>query len=382
MRKSVIVLVLVASLGLLLQGCKKKQIKWRRTGVGRLTAALPPQEFSPDPLARADPDLVAVTVMTRNLYLGADLAPAMAAVLGDPDSVPAAVAQVWADVRATDFHARAELLAGEIEARNPALVGLQEVALWRLQTPADSVTAHPRPAKAVQYDFLKILLKVLRSRGLRYRAVAASTNFDVEFPGIVGEGLSDVRYTDRDVILARRGVPVSRRARGLFATRLVLPVGDAGLALQGSWTSVDAKVGDRKFRFINTHLEDGYEEIQRAQLAEILAGPGATELPVIVVGDFNSDGVNGYAPAVHGDAVAAGLVDSWTEISAAAGLTWGHAPLLDNASSAFSYRLDYVFHTAGIRATGADVVGEEPADRVAGLWPSDHAGVVVDLVIE
>jgi hypothetical protein len=29
----------------------------------------------------------------------------------------------------------------------------------------------------------------------------------------------------------------------------------------------------------------------------------------------------------------------------------------------------------GFRAVGAGIVGEEPGDRLNGLWPSDHAGV-------
>jgi hypothetical protein len=36
-----------------------------------------------------------------------------------------------------------------------------------------------------------------------------------------------------------------------------------------------------------------------------------------------------------------------------------------------------------VQARAAAVVGGRPGDRTAGgLWPSDHAGVVVDLVLE
>ncbi len=53
-----------------------------------------------------------VTVMTRNLYLGADLTPAIGAILsGDPNEVPPAVSKVWANVVATDFPTRAKTLS-------------------------------------------------------------------------------------------------------------------------------------------------------------------------------------------------------------------------------------------------------------------------------
>jgi endonuclease/exonuclease/phosphatase family metal-dependent hydrolase len=357
--------------------------RFRVFGLLGAVAVAVPGAMVPPAAAKTAPGPVELRVMTRNLYLGADLGPAIMAFAGDPASVPAAVAEVYAGVQATDFNVRAEGLADEIQAGNPDLVSLQEVATWRTQSPADSVTDHPRPAKTVEYDFLKILLKALKARGLRYRVASSQTGQDVELPGFIGAGLVDVRYTDRDVILARKGVGASRRQGAVFSTLLEIPLSETtSLPVVRTWTSVDAKVGGRKFRFIATHLEDGVEPIQEAQLAEILAGPAATDLPVVMAGDFNTDPVNGYSPAVHADAIAGGFTDSWTEVSGAPGLTWGHAPALDNPAADFSYRLDYVFHSAGITATGADIVGEEPADRVGGLWPSDHAGLVIDLLIQ
>ena len=48
-----------------------------------------------------------LTVMTQNVYVGADLTPAIAAILsGDPSQIPPAVSQVWANVQATDFPTR------------------------------------------------------------------------------------------------------------------------------------------------------------------------------------------------------------------------------------------------------------------------------------
>ena len=66
-----------------------------------------------------------VSVMTRNLYLGADLTP----VLSAANPITGIVSVVNA-VAATDPAARMAAVAREIAARHPLLVGLQEVASW------------------------------------------------------------------------------------------------------------------------------------------------------------------------------------------------------------------------------------------------------------
>lgn len=116
-------------------------------------------------------------VMTRNLYLGADLAPVLAAT--GQQALVAAVTAVYANVQATNFPERAKVLADEIADGDPHLVGLQEAALWRSQTPADPSSS----ATHVEYDFLKILLRELSARGKHYRAVAEVTvGSDFEAP--------------------------------------------------------------------------------------------------------------------------------------------------------------------------------------------------------
>lgn len=47
----------------------------------------------------------------------------------------------------------------------------------------------------------------------------------------------------------------------------------------------------------------------------------------------------------------------------------------------FTQRLDLVLFSGAFRVKDADVVGATLLDRIpAGMWPSDHAGVVVTLV--
>ncbi len=95
--------------------------------------------------------------MTRNLYLGADLGPAIAAK--DTCAAIDAGGKILNDVDASDFTKRAPLLAAEIKQNQPDLVGLQEAALWREQEDADFTAT---PATQVRYDFLKTLLEPAR----------------------------------------------------------------------------------------------------------------------------------------------------------------------------------------------------------------------------
>ncbi len=54
---------------------------------------------------------------------------------------------------------------------------------------------------------------------------------------------------------------------------------------------------------------------------------------------------------------------------------------LCNTDSVLSDRRDFVLFRHGpFKVMNAQVVGANPADRTpSGLWPSDHAGVVVEL---
>jgi endonuclease/exonuclease/phosphatase family metal-dependent hydrolase len=316
-------------------------------------------------------------VMTRNLFLGADLTPAYKALAAPdgPAALPAAVASIFNPgappgvVQRTDFATRAVALADEVEAALPDLIGLQEAAVWRA-------------GDAVASDHLELLEAELGRRGLRYRRVAAKVNGDIALPSAAG---FSVGLTDREAILAREDtdgeLALSNLQTGGFATTLPLHTAHGTFALARGWMSVDVSLREVSVRFINTHLEvarpPAAAAVQLAQAGELVDGPARTALPVVMVGDFNSRPGRPTYDALR----AAGFDDAWTRANpdGPAGLTCCHAQPLDDPADALRGRIDLVLTRGGIAATEAFVVGDGPGDFRAGLWPSDHAGVVATL---
>jgi endonuclease/exonuclease/phosphatase family metal-dependent hydrolase len=335
----------------------------------------------------------AVTVMTRNLYVGADISPAVAALAsGSPSAIITAASTIWAGVLSTNFPERAEALADEIANAQPLLIGLQEVSLFRTGAP-DSFLGNPTRAEAVALDYLGILLGELDERGLHYAPAAVTQNADAEVTGFVAPGvLRDIRLTDRDVILARTDLPASQlRLSNVqaanFTTNLTVPIGSTGQVFTNlcGWGAVDVQVRGKTFRFINTHLQAEspnplVNAVQVAQAREILTGPAGTPLPVILVGDFNSR-ADGTGTATYGLLRGAGFDDAWSQTHPKEpGNTFGHDADLRNATADFTQRIDLILYRGDLRAFDADVVGDELSERTpSGLWPSDHGGVVATL---
>lgn len=307
-------------------------------------------------------------VMTQNLYLGADLDPALAAI---PALLPVAVEAFWASVQATDFPSRAKIVATTIQSASPDIVGLQEVSLWRRQDPSDFSTVPFPDATEVVYDFLALLQAELTARGLAYDAVAINTNADIELPGASGK---DYRLTDRDVILVKTTLPVVAAANGTYpqADLAVVTAAGTSFPIRRGWTSVDFRAGGKTMRLVNTHLEAVSTTVAGRQAVDIVGIAQTTRQPTILSGDMNlTPGSPGYGNFV---APGTGLVDSGNEIAGGTALTCCWDPLL--TSGAFSTRIDLVFHNAGVHATHFQVV-DQTETTASGLHASDHAGVVV-----
>jgi endonuclease/exonuclease/phosphatase family metal-dependent hydrolase len=330
-----------------------------------------------------------VRVMTRNIYIGTDVDVVLKT--STPDSIPILAAQAFQVLQSTNFPERAVSLAKEIAFTRPHLVGLQEVSKIRLQDPGDLLDGGTTPAEYVLMDYLEIFMATLGAMGLDYQVAAKIENVDVELPMVIPDGsvpvgyhFADVRVTDYDVILARHDVMVSNETEQNYQVNL--KIDDLGIELKRGYVAVDAKIGKQTYRFVNTHLEPFYLPVRQAQLQELLTSLSGENLPVIMVGDFNTQAPNGETYiSVTGN----GFTDTWTENILPfnpEGLTYGHDPNLRNAFPDFWERIDFIFTRDGADGSVfknkslAIVVGDEQFNRTeTGLWPSDHAGVVAQL---
>ena len=328
-----------------------------------------------------------LTVMTRNLYLGSSLAPALEAKT--PTAFVEAVARIYATVQYTDFPARAEAIADEIDAEAPDLIGLQEVTKWT------TAGVNPPPG----YDFLAILESDLAARGLDYSVAAVAHNANIgpaplalAEQGCVQPGPTitcTVQLEDRDVILVNDDTPGltwSNPQSGHYTAQEVIasPVGP--LSFERGWASIDAKLNRKPFRFVDTHLEtEAAPAVQEAQAAEFLAGPGKGGT-IVATGDFNSAS-DGSTTTSYAQLTAPGKFrDAWDEAQLGPGSSCcqesNTPPLapgaLNNPVSTLETRIDLILSRGAARSDGdeAELVGDTPFQATPPFRPSDHAGVV------
>jgi endonuclease/exonuclease/phosphatase family metal-dependent hydrolase len=319
-----------------------------------------------------------VTVMTLNVYFGAELEPLFAAK--DLPELIAAVAKAWAAVQATDIPARATSIAHEIAAAKPDLVGLQEVAQWSTGT---------RGAMSSRFDFLLLILEGLRKEGCFYAPIAIRKDLDQTGP--LGMSGNFVRFEDRHAVLIRiHPLPTQVRPYDIraetFSTLFEIASPLIGsVTVPRSWIAVDAILGNKKFRFVETHVESLDEAVQVAQGKELIAALANTDLPIVMAGDFNSNAnQQSDVPdntATYPEIVAAGFQDAWAAVNRDdPGNTCCHAADLRNPVSRLDRRLDLVLTRGAITPISAKLVGAEPAARTSSrVWATDHAGVLATL---
>ncbi|MFM8526765.1 MAG: endonuclease/exonuclease/phosphatase family protein [bacterium] len=391
-----------------------------------------------------------IRVMTRNLYLGADLSPGLNS--GSLAELTSGAGEILRSVDATKFSDRAKQLAKEIRSTNPDLVGLQEDAQWRPKTPpVVYIPGLGSPVSAtVRYDFLALLLAALnkgKPKAQRYSAAVIKEQFDFETPtdvdddtgtctnfsyaggsnngcsGFPGADLTG-RLTMQDVIIVKAGVKVSQKASGTFGDRngggdagdtvaapdpgtgftgdvaanryTPLVAGGVAVPVTRGWTGLIATGrGSSPFRFVNTHLEafgDPTEAkcLQAQELYDRVISQ--TSLPVVAVGDFNSDD-----DTVDGDPSTPQLDGTgWDRCAYLSLVDNGMRSLTDNASDScclsgplldkkvgyevdFDHHIDHVLtNSARFSRVGPTKVTGNAPFRTTGsgpYWGSDHAGV-------
>jgi endonuclease/exonuclease/phosphatase family metal-dependent hydrolase len=354
-----------------------------------------------------------LVVMSRNLYLGADVGVALELL---PD-LPAAAQFMWDQVAATDFDARVGLLAAEAAAARPGVIGLQEATQWLCTT---GVFGGAEPV----FDFTAQFLEATRAAGVPY-VIAQVGDDRAENPGysippipglttvedpdtfrpLFGSDTADCGFVIGDALLVREDLAGAVVAAGTSEYEERYPVVPVVFTIDRGYAWADLRLGGRTVRAVTTHLESLFGDdgvppsaVQAQQLVADLAG---TTTPLVVMGDFNSDprdprataapnpagqpvanaacGAQPAPPTATGaDAacsaywtmVTNGYADAGPDALDPANATWGSegdlaGPNPDRLREAlaagnpagFTDRLDYVFLRNGVTATSARIIG-------------------------
>jgi endonuclease/exonuclease/phosphatase family metal-dependent hydrolase len=190
---------------------------------------------------------------------------------------------------------------------------------------------------------------------------------------------------------------VDGQGSGQYRARLEIQLGGVPYAYIRGFVWADLDLGRITLRLVTTHLESESADLALAQAEELLAGPaGERSGPTVIACDCNSDPQNqtvrppsSVPPAAAYQRLtgSGGFADSWLAQGTAAGqgFTFGLGETVDDSAARFSRRIDLVLARGlpadRLAAGRGEVTGDEPADRDpgTGLWPSDHAGVVVQL---
>ncbi len=323
-----------------------------------------------------------ITVMTQNLYVGADVDLVIGALASpDPsDDFPALLFAIET-LGKTDFPARAGAIADEIARTRPHAVGLQEVSTIDIDLTPLGVPI------VVHLDFLSIFEAKLAERGLHYDVAAKVQNI-VATPPLPGNAV--VSLVDYDALLVDADrVTVGSAGGEAFAVNVgeVAP----GVVLKRGWVWARVEIARQRYTIVSTHAEADLagahlSNLRAAQLSQ-LVGTITSPERVIVMGDFNDTPGSPMYQVLAG----AGFTDMWAALRPSeTGNTCCHLADLSDQVAAFYQRIDYVFtrgpglgwHRQNLVGQ-IDQFGDVPADRVPGpaylIWPSDHAGLTATL---
>ena len=388
-------------------------------GIGTAHASGP---ASTVPVTQQESASAEVTVMSRNLYFGADVASGMAR-LPDTSSV---VQYLWDASKATAFDKRVDRLVAELTRYGPMAVGVQEATVWTCRNGFFG--------KRVEVsDTLTELEEATAASGLGYRVaevggnLAYNPNVEVppiaplttvkdpqEFQPLFGSDTAACGFQLADAVLVREDLADSVTAVGNTEFVDVEALVPLVLNAEHGFAWADLDVGET-VRLVSTQLSGDTPDdrvpvrvSQAQQLADDLAGGPRT----IIMGDLASDPYQPrslpgeQAPLVDPEVcpvqpepptaktadatcnaywtlVRAGFANAGPSTSNPKALTWGSdatlaGPDVDRVRQAlalgnkwgFTQRYDYVLHSDGLDPASARVIGN--------VWPKSFANWACD----
>jgi endonuclease/exonuclease/phosphatase family metal-dependent hydrolase len=302
-----------------------------------------------------------VTVMSRNLYLGADII--QLATATDEASMEQKVQQLYATVQQTNFPVRAKRIAQEIKKTKPDAIAIQEVARYY------------QDGKSTQ-DWMKLLQGQLKKAGQHYKQVSREDEIDVSARSAAGYNL---RLVLGNAVLVRTGkharIKHIKDVHGVFKAQISVPLANGTTVnLKRGYAGMDGRIAGKKFRFLAPHAEAYSADVAGQQFAELLAGPAKSKkLPTIIAGDFNSDPADASAEG-YNNVIAGGFKDTGKRAA-----TCCQDENLLNPVSKLDQWIDHIVVRPKAKVLWSKIVGNRASDRISGLWPSDHAGVVAKL---
>lgn len=351
-----------------------------------------------------------VTAATWNLGLGADF---LSIARAETDaSVPERVGTLYGQVTDSRPQERMDAVAASLSRTRPDIIGVQEVALVRRGPRTDETIDDP-DAGTVVVDLLASLRASLEERNVPYRPVSIATNADLEFPGQVDGEPVDVRLTDRDALLIRAdaGISVEGTTTGVYDASLTLPIDRAQtVEIPRGYAAATFRVSGESMTAVTTHLEAALDDIRAAQAAELASVVASRPSPTVLLGDLNSGPAagNGRTPrdgeSTAGSGTGTPVEDNTRSQTAYGRLTAGLTDPIDPEGWAgttdhdtgtccrpeslrppdpdgLPQRIDHVL-VDGLQAADSRRLGTEPASPggETEVWPSDHAGVLAELV--
>src|SRR5690242_15266599 len=183
-----------------------------------------------------------VTVMSRNLYLGADII--QLATATDEASMEQKVQQLYATVQQTNFPVRAKRIAQEIKKTKPDAIAIQEVARYY------------QDGKSTQ-DWMKLLQGKLKKAGQHYKQVSREDEIDVSARSAAGYNL---RLVLGNAVLVRTGkharIKHIKDVHGVFKAQISVPLANGTTVnLKRGYAGMDGRIAGKKFRFLAPHAE-------------------------------------------------------------------------------------------------------------------------------
>ena len=375
-----------------------------------------------------------ITVMSRNIYLGADVGVALELI----PNFPKAAQFMWDQVKKTDFATRAPKLARESAQDRPEIIGVQEATIWYCKKDLLS-------DKVEVFNFLDQFISATKASGVGY-SLATANGVKAFNPGysiaaipyvtkvrdpevfnpIFGQDTASCGFTIGDALLVRDDVKdriIQVGNTEYDATYSIVPT---LMTIYRGYTWADFKVQDSVVRLITTHLESIWDENKvpnsALQAQQLVADLKDAKMPIVIMGDFNADYRDprpqgepnpGEQPVAsetcptpggakcnaYSTMIEAGFENASPDAKNPRYFTWGASALLNGPDKkrvldakkfgnqyGFTDRLDYIF-TKNVYATvSSKIIGNVWPDG-SGVWdcgkdkcfPSDHAGVVATI---